>query len=89
MLTDQDKADLRKLDATTKSTAITQQIQRIHVAVNDGTLDRAAVNDALERLTELTGVDKKDEKKPDSFAAFTGQKPPETPHPVAPVQPQA
>lgn len=91
MLTGQAKADLHKLNDAEKKLAIKQQITRIHSAVNDGTLDREAVNGALEQLTELTQDEKKDFTKaqPDSFDAFTGQKPAEEPHPAAPVAPSA
>ena len=42
------------LNNAERKLAIKQQIDRIHAAVNDGTLDRDAVNDALERMTMLT-----------------------------------
>lgn len=49
------------------ATIVREQVQRIHCAVNDGTLDRETVNDALSKLHALL------EAKPDSFLGFTGQ----------------
>lgn len=75
MLTDQDKTDLRKLDAAATKAEIKAQIHRAHVAVNAGTLDAASVNDALDRLTVLTKVDEdepepaKPAEKPSIFAS--------------------
>lgn len=83
-LSDQDKADLRKLDAAGTKLAITQQIARVHHATQDGTLDRATVADALDRLTVLTKVDEPDAPaKPDTppkMGIFSA--------PPAPTQPQ-
>lgn len=60
---------------------INKQVQRIHAAVNDGTLDRATVNDALAELTKLAA----DEKK-DSFTEFSGQAPQPLPASSGPAQ---
>ena len=54
MLNEQDKDELHRLNHTERKVVFKQQLDRIHAAVNDGTLDRDTVNDALERLGVLT-----------------------------------
>lgn len=41
----------------TDTNAIKEQLHRIHVAVHDGTLDKATVSDALARVAELVGAE--------------------------------
>ncbi len=67
MLTDKEKTELKSLDAKAKHDAHAEQCQRIHRAVNDGTLDRATVNDALERLEAMAGDDLAEPAKPEVF----------------------
>lgn len=43
---------MSKLSAD-QATVVTEQCSRIHAAVNNGTLDRATVDDALAKLGEL------------------------------------
>lgn len=61
MLTDKEKTELNSLNANAKLEQHKIQCERIHRAVNDGTLDRATVNDALERLEAMTGEPAKSE----------------------------
>lgn len=67
MLTDKEKTELKSLDAPAKLEQHKLQCERIHRAVNDGTLDRATVNDALERLEAMAGEEPAEPAKPEVF----------------------
>ena len=85
MLTDKEKTELKSLDAKAKHDAHAEQCQRIYRAVNDGTLDRATVNDALERLEAMAGDDPDEVSKTTTTDAPTGAGYIAPPAPFAPT----
>jgi hypothetical protein len=52
-LSEQEKTDLRQLDAEASRQEIKTQCHRIHRATHDGSLDRPAVDDALARIAVI------------------------------------
>lgn len=71
MLDDKEKSRLQAISDSDKRTAIADECSRIHCAVNDGSLDRDSVNDALERIGAMVSAEKKTNAKPDATKPAT------------------
>ena len=53
-VTTEDRAVIKHMDQPAKDNMLQEQLKRISIAVNSGTLDREAVNDALDHIEVIT-----------------------------------
>ena len=53
-VTTEDRAIIKHMDQPAKDNMLQEQLKRISIAVNSGTLDREAVNNALDHIEVLT-----------------------------------
>ena len=53
-VSDEDRAVIKHMDQPAKDNMLQEQLKRISIAVNSGTLDREAVNNALDHIEVLT-----------------------------------
>ena len=65
-VTTEDRAVIKHMDQPAKDNMLQEQLKRISIAVNSGTLDRGAVNDALDHIEVITAKESaKDQPKAD------------------------